>query len=53
MKLAKPSVPELYKHRLLLFYLNSSVIGTAIFVYVLEWFDNEAFHSFENKAFLG
>ena len=32
-------------------YLNSSVIGTAIFVYVLKWRDNEELCPFEHSIF--
>ena len=50
-QLNEPNVQELNKHRSVSFNLNSSVIGTAIFVYVLKWLHNDTLRPFEHKRF--
>ena len=50
-QLNEPNVQELNKQKSVSFNLNSSVIGTTIFVYVLKWLHNDTLRPFEHKRF--
>ncbi len=50
-QLNERNVQELNKHKSISFNLNSSVIGIAIFIYVLKWLHNDTLRPFEHKRF--